>query len=306
MLDSLDVADKQISEKSFSLKYYLDPEELVSLARVDLSPLGEIELDEIKDVLIVKDTSYTVFKIGRIIRESDASILFKKTYKSKYAPWSLLRQPVEGLLSDEGKLEVEEGISRFTIIDVRENLGKMDNLFREMDILANRLVEKRYLLKYLTPKEARNHLLLKNVISDYGDIRVPPVREKVEAGNVKDQSEYIIIPQEIVEDPEEIKVKSTQVDLPEEEEDVIYITDLKRNIQKIDEAIEEMNGSSRAEEIINRTFYIQEGSLERMALAMANILGINPGDIEGLEPKGEWLQMEVPALEINLGTVGPR
>ena len=64
-----------------------------------------------------------------------------------------------------------------------------------------------------------------------------------------------------------------------------------------------MNGG---EEIINRTFYIREGSLERIALAMANILGINPGDIEGLEPKGEWLQMEVPALEINLGTVGPR
>ncbi|KKL81867.1 hypothetical protein LCGC14_1990490 [marine sediment metagenome] len=63
---------------------------------------------------------------------------------------------------------------------------------------------------------------------------------------------------------------------------------------------------NRGEEIINRTFYIGEGSLERMALAMANILGINPEDIEGLEPKGEWMQMEVPTLEINLGTVGPR
>ena len=304
ILDSLDVADKQISEKSFSVKYYLDPEEVVSLVRENLSPLGEIKLDKSKDVLIVKDTSYSVFEIGRIIRESDAYILFKKTYKIKYAPWSLLREPLEGLLSDKG--EVKEEISGFTTIDVRRNLDKIDNLLGEMDIVANRLVEKRYLLKYLTPEEARDYLRFKNVISEFGEIRIPVVREKVKAGNVKAQSDYIIIPQETVANPEEIKAESAQVDLPEEEENVIYITDLKRNIPKIDEAIEEMNGSSRAEEIINRTFYIGEGSLERIALAMANILGINPGDIEGLEPKGEWMQMEVPTLEINLGTVGPR
>jgi hypothetical protein len=203
-------------------------------------------------------------------------------------------------------LEVKEEISRFTSIDVRKNLDKMDSLFTEMDVLENRLVEKRYLLKYLTPEEARDYLLLKNIISEYGEIRVPVVREKVESESADGESDYIIIPQEMPDNPEEIKVESTQVDLPEEEENVIYITDLKRNIPKIDEAIEKMNSSSRAEEIINRTFYIGEGSLERIALAMANILGIEPGDIEGLEPKGEWMQMEVPTLEINLGTVGPK
>ena len=306
LLDSLDVADKQLSEKSFTVKYYLEPEELVSLVKENLSPLGEIRLDRSKEVLIVKDTSYSIFEIARIIRESDDSILFKKTYKIKYAPLSLLRQPVEDLLSDEGRLEVKEEISRFTTIDVRKNMEKIDNLLGEMDILANRLVEKRYLLEYLTPEEARDYLQFKNVISEYGEIRVPVVREEVEVGSVKNKSEYVIIPQETVENIEGVKAESTQLDLPEGEENVIYVTDLKGNIEKIDEAIEEMNSPSRAEEIINRTFYIGEGSLERIALAMANILGINPGDIEGLEPKGEWMQIEVPSAEINLGTLGPR
>jgi len=38
---------------------------------------------------------------------------------------------------------------------------------------------------------------------------------------------------------------------------------------------------------------------------MANILGIEADDIEGLEPEGEWMEMRVSSLEIDLGTMGP-
>ncbi len=91
-------------------------------------------------------------------------------------------------------------------------------------------------------------------------------------------------------------------------DNVIYVTDLERNMPAVDAFIAELNSEEAAAEVITWTFYIQDvegGSLERMALAMATVLGVNPEDIEGLEDGGEWMQMRVPTLEINLGTVGP-
>ena len=313
LLSSLDIPARQISEKSFSAKYlYL--EELANLVEEELSPLGEKREDKDKAIVVVKDSLYSLSKIEKLIGERDVFLPLKKTYEVKFASLSLLAEQVKNLLSEEGKKSLKtiqdsdtEDSGTIAVEDVKKNLDRVDELVSREDALEAQLIRtKRHVLKYLTPYEAKYYLEVNNLVSEYGEIGVPIVREKVEAGNVNVESEYIIIPQETVENPEETKVESAQVDLPEEEENVIYITDLKRNIQKIDETIEEMNGSSRAEEIINRTFYIEEGSLERIALAMANILGINPGDIEGLEPKGEWMQMEVPTLEINLGTVGPR
>jgi len=312
LLSSLDIPDRQISEKSFSAKYlYLG--ELANLVEEELSPLGEKREDKDKAIVVVKDSRYNLAKIEKLIEERDVFLPLKKTYEIKFAPLSSLAKEIEDLLSQEGKiLETREDSDTedsgtIVVEDVKKNLDRVYQLVSREDTLEAQLIRrKRYVLKYLTPYEAKYYLEVNNLVSEQGEIGVPVVREKVEAGNVKAQSEYIIIPQEIVEDAEGAKVESAQVDLPEEEENVIYITDLKRNIRKIDEAIEGMNSSSRAEEIITKTFYIQEGSLERIALAMANILGINPGDIEGLEPKGEWMQMEVPTLEINLGTVGPR
>jgi len=304
----LDTPAKQLQSKSFAVKYlYL--EEVASIVEENLSSLGEIiERNEARSPFVVKDTSYNLSKIEKVIKEADIFIPLKRTYEIKFAPLFSLAEQIKDILSEEGKKSLETREETDTIIakDVKKNLDRIDELISEKDTLEAQLITKRYMLKYLTPYEAKYYLEVNNMVSDDGKIRVPVVREKIEAGNVKVQSEYIIIPQEIVENPEKIKVESAQVDLLEEEENVIYITDLKRNIQKIDEAIKEMNGSSQAEEIITKTFYIQEGSLERMALAMANILGINPGDIEGLEPKGEWMQIEVPTAEINLGTLGPR
>ncbi|GAG55230.1 unnamed protein product [marine sediment metagenome] len=90
------------------------------------------------------------------------------------------------------------------------------------------------------------------------------------------------------------------------ENNIIYVTDLKRQILQIDEVVKEMN--VRAEEVAVRTFYIKEGSLERIAIAIANILGVKPEEIQGIELKeeeGKWMQMSVPSLAIDLGKIGP-
>ena len=57
-----------------------------------------------------------------------------------------------------------------------------------------------------------------------------------------------------------------------------------------------------------RTFYTKEGSLERIAIAIANMLGVKPEEIQGMElgeEKGKWMEMEVPSPSITLGTIGP-
>jgi len=315
LLSSLDIPARQIREKRLSAKY-LSLDELADLVGKGLSPSGKKREDKDKAIVIVKDSLYSLSKIEKLIKDEDIFIPLKRTrtYEVKYASLSSLRDEVTDLLSEEGKKRLKtiqdsdtEDSGTIVVEDVKKNLDRVYELVSREDTLEAQLIRrKRYVLKYLTPYEAKYYLEVNNVVSEYGKIHPPKMREEVETGNVNGKSNYIIIPQETVGNPEEIEVESTQVDLLEEEENVIYITDLKRNIPRIDEAIKEMNSSSRAEEIISKTFYIREGSLERMAVAIANILGIKPGDIEGLEPKGEWMQMEVPTLEINLGTVGPR
>ena len=308
-LDSLDTPAKQLQSKSFTVKYlYL--EELTSMIEENLSPLGEVtELNRDRGMVAIQDTSYNLSKIEELISKVDIFFPVKEIYQIRFAPLSSLAEAIGDLLSEEGKELLKTSEHPFVndsgsivVRDARKNQDKVYELVSREDTLEAQLIrEKRYVLKYLTPYEAKYHLEVNNLVSEYGEIDVPVVRE-----NVNDQSEYIIIPQETVESTEGIEIISTEFDLLKEEENVIYVTDLRRNIPMVDAAIAEMNSSSRAEEIINRTFYIEEGSLERIALAMANILGIEPGDIEGLEPKGEWMQIEVPTPEINLGTLGPR
>jgi len=307
LLDSLDTPDKQLQSKSFTVKYlYLA--EVASIVEENLSSFGKIiEANQDRSMLVIEDTSYNLSRINKLVEEIDVFIPLKKTYEIKFAPVAFLAEQVDALLSDEGTLQIKEETFRFTVIDVKKNLDRVDELVSREDILEAQLIRrKRYMLKYLTPYEAKYYLEVNNIVSEYGEIHPPKMREKVEVGNVNGKSDYIIIPQETVGNPEEIEVESTQVDLSEEEENVIYITDLKRNIQKIDEAIEEMNGSSRAEEIISKIFYVQGSYLESLAIAMANILGMNPEDIQGIkiEDETEWIKMKVGSPTIDLGDIG--
>jgi len=313
LLSSLDIPDRQISEKSFSAKYlYL--EELANLVEEELSPLGEKREDKDKAIVIVKDSLYNLSKIEKLIEERDVFIPLKKTYEIKFAPLSSLAEEIEDILSEEGRIletredSYTEDSGTIAVEDVQKNLDRVDELVSREDTLEAQLIRrKRYVLKYLTPYEAKYYLEVNNVVNEHGKIHPPKMKEKEEVGNVKAQSDYIIIPQETVGNPEEIEVQSTQVDLPEEEENVIYITDLKRNIPKIDETIEEMNSPSRAEEMVAMAFNIPQGSLESIVIAMAYIIGMNPEDIQGIkirEGETEWIKMKVASPTIDLGDIG--
>jgi len=314
VLADLDRAEKQIREESFPIKY-ARIEDLALLLRESLSPEGTLEMDEERGLISIEDTSYHLLKLGRLIEQQDSFIAKKKRYRVRFAPLTLLADKAQEMLSDKGTLEIEEDTSSFVVSDVQKNLEKIEGLVRKTDNLEDELVTKKYFLTYLTPEEVQP--LLQGLITDYGEIDVPRMRRTSEESEEKE--EFILIPQEEPAPRETVseRVLERQLSEPasgkvpsleesETEDNVIYVTDLKRNIGKIDELITRLNGAETASQIITKILYIKEGSLERMALAVASILGISPDDIEGLEPGGEWMQMEVPTLEINLGTVGPR
>ncbi|MCK4418608.1 hypothetical protein KAV79_02270 [Candidatus Aerophobetes bacterium] len=305
-LEDLDVLEKQISKERFFVKY-LYFEELADLVRENLSSEGEMELNEARDMLIVTDASYNLFKLGKVIEEEDIFTPQEKTYEIKFASLSSLAERAEDFLSEEGVIKIEEELSSFVVVDVEKNLEKIDNLVRKVDNLEAQLTIKKYSLRYLTPQEAKYHL--QNIISEYGQIRLPEV-EKEGAGSVEDEKDYIIIPQEKIdsseEEAQESEVDPEEIDLEEIEENVIYITDLKKNISNLNQAIEEINGPSKAAEIIVKTFYIEGGSLERIAIAIANIIGVNPEDIQGIKvgEETEWIKMKVTSPTIDLGDIG--
>jgi len=313
VLADLDRPEKQIREESFPIKY-ARIEDLALLLKESLSPEGTLEVDEERGLISIEDTSYHLLKLGRLIEQQDSFIPKKKRYWVRFAPLRLLADRAEEMLSDKGTLEIEEDTSSFVVSDVEKNLEKIDRLVRKTDNLEDELVTKKYFLTYLTPEEVQP--LLQGLITDYGEIDVPRMHRTSE--RPQEEEEFILIPQEEPAPRETVseRVLERQLSEPasgkvlsleesETEDNVIYVTDLKRNIGKIDELITGLNGAETAGEIITKTFYVQEGSVERMALAMANILGIEADDIEGLEPEGEWMEMRVSSLEIDLGTMGP-
>jgi len=297
LLADLDSPSKQMRKKKFFIRY-ISLKDLAEMVKEDLSPQGKLKMDPPSSTLTVEDTSYHLFRIGKMVAKLDTFRPKKRIYKISFAPVSLVATRVEDFLSDQGKVDEQEEISSLVVVDVKKNLDQIDRLVKQIDTLEGQLVTKRFFLKYLTPQEAESEL--QGVISEYGRIRLPQVENTQSRSSAPD---YIIIPQEKMTSSENSNPSDNKIGV---ENNVIYVTDLKRNMSQIDELVKEMNGSSGAEEVVVRTFYIKEGSLERIAIAIANMLGVKPEDIEGLEPKGEWMQMKVPTLEINLGTVGPR
>ena len=155
-------------------------------------------------------------------------------------------------------------------------------MVKEMDVLEKQLVSKKYFLKYLTAEEAK--FFLEGIITPYGKVSLPQSRSNQE-GNKSE--EYIVIPSE--------ESNNLKIIPPEKNEaqrvNFIYVTDLKRNISEIEKMIEEMNSSTQAKAIATRTFYIEKGSLEQIAIAIANLIGLSPEEIQGIDIKeGEWMR----------------
>ena len=258
-----------------------------------------MKVDPSRSILSVNDASYNLYKIERIIKAADVFKPEEKVYTLRYAPLLLVAKKAREYLSDKGELEVEEKTGTFIVKDVKRNIEKIDELVKKMDVLEDQLTTKRYFLKYLTPSEAA--FFLEDVITEYGKIHLPEVKENLK----NEEKDYIVIPQEKVSSSKSSSSQGGKSDVMSR--NVIYVTDLKRNIPEIDRVIEEMNSASRANEITTKTFYVKEGSLEQIAVAIANIIGVKPEEIQGLKVGKEevkWMKMEVGTPSIDLGNIG--
>ncbi|MEA3485309.1 MAG: secretin N-terminal domain-containing protein, partial [Candidatus Aerophobetes bacterium] len=294
-----DTFEKQLSEQDFAIKY-VKIEKLFPPVKPALSSEGRIKVDPARLILRVKDASYNLYKVGKIIKSLDVFTPEEKFYRIKYAPPSLVATRAKKYLSDKGKLEVEEKTDTLIITDVKKNIERIDELVKRMDTLEDQLITKRYFLKYLTPSEVI--FFLRDKITDYGKIHLPEIKENSKKSSKED---HIVIPQEKVSNLKSSGSQESEDDIIDK--DVIYVTDLKRNIPEINRAIEEINSASRADEITTKTFYIKEGSLEQVATAIANIIGVKPEEIQGLKVGKEevkWMKMEVGTPSINLGNIG--
>jgi len=297
LLAELDSPSKQMKKEQFLIRY-ISLKDLVGVVKENLSPQGKLKIDPSSSTLTVEDTSYHLFQIEKLVARLDTFQPQKKIYKIMFAPVSLVAERVEDLLSDKGTVEIQKETSSLGVVDVRKNLDYVDKLVKQIDTLEGQLVTKRFFLKYLTPQEAA--FQLQGVISEHGKIRLPQTEAAQSRSSTKD---YIIIPQSEMDSGEETSPSENKIDV---ENNIIYVTDLKRNMPQIDEVVKEMNG--RSEEIAVRTFSIEEGSLERIAIAIANMLGVKPEEVQGIELKeeeGKWMQISVPSLAIDLGKIGP-
>ena len=135
---------------------------------------------------------------------------------------------------------------------------------------------------------------------------------KKEKEKQKQENEIIEIPQEKSKNPVN-KVKKEKSKKSEKSTDnfsfsntsIICITDLKRDFPEIEKLIEEFNSSEWASKDVTQTFYIKEGSVEKIALTIASMLGVSPDKIKGLKlKKGSWMQMQITSPTIDLGNIG--
>jgi len=292
-----------------------------------ISPEEKVEVNKEKNELIVTATVHNLERIESFIRSRDTleRQMSEQHFLIKYVKMDEVLPLVEDALSSGGRLKVDPSRSILSVNDASYNLykieriikaadvfkpeekvytlryaiEKIDELVKKMDVLEDQLTTKRYFLKYLTPSEAA--FFLEDVITEYGKIRLPEVKENLK----NEEKDYIVIPQEKVSSSKSSSSQGGESDVMSRS--VIYVTDLKRNIPEIDRAIEEMNSASRANEITTKTFYVKEGSLEQIAVAIANIIGVKPEEIQGLKVGKEevkWMKMEVGTPSIDLGNIG--
>ena len=162
-----------------------------------------------------------------------------------------------------------------------------------------------YNLRYFTPEEAK--AMLEEVISKHGKVTIfSPEKEKS-----NEEKDYILIPQKKEDIQTNLeKKKSSSSYFNSKEETIVYVTDVQRNLSRIDKLVEQLNSPTWGSKLATRTFYIKEGSLENIAKAIANIIGVPPEKIEGLQAKkSKWMEMQLntPKIDVgNLGTIGKK
>ncbi|MBE0477760.1 hypothetical protein IBX65_01390, partial [Candidatus Aerophobetes bacterium] len=283
-------------EASFKLSY-LYPEEATVLISPYLSAQGTIDVDVEKEVVKVQDASYQLFQIASLIEKKDTFSPQRKLFRLSYVSVRILSYSAKELLSEKGELNIDEPSNSLIVVDAKKFLDRVDYLVQKEDRIENQLITKKYNLLYLSAQEAK--VILEPIISQHGKIMILSFPQEI-----KEKKEDVIsIPQKTSSDT--CEEKETTSRLSSMLQSVIYVSDLEKNFAEIEKIIQELNSPVWASKMITRTFYIEDGSVERIALTIANAIGVPAEHIEGLQLKtGTWMQMQLSSPTIDLGNIG--
>jgi len=294
-IEEIDKFSLQVEEASFRANY-LSFDELLALISMCRSAEGKIEVDSEKGIITVEDAAYPLYLMSQKVNKEDVFIPDKKTFTLKYASATYLSEKVSDLLSDEGQLKVDDVTNALFVVDAKKFIDKITNFIENEDKIENQIITKKYELLYLSVQEAKT--ILEPVISDFGNVTFDLFLEKKQN---KDEDIVIVPQEESSKDVENKETTSASFLFPT----VMYVRDLKRNFPMIDKVVQELNSDIWASKMTTRTFYIDKGSVERIALTIANMIGVPIEEVEGLQLKeGGWMQMRIASPTIDLGNIG--
>lgn len=304
-IQEIDNFSLQVEEARFEAQY-LYPQQLVSLIKPYLSPKAQIKVNSEQQTVWVRDAAYPLSVANSQEQKADVFVPQKQVFKLQYASAQVVSHKVSQLLSPQGEIKVEEKTNTVLVTDDEKFLHRVAEMVKKEDKMEDYLVTKKYTLYYLSAEEAR--VLLEPVISEAGKMVIrmqsgsktrPAQEQKVEGGVITIPSNNSGEKGSSNEQEDSFSSYSSHLQC------VVYITDLERNFPEIEQLIQELNSGEWASKAITRTFYIEEGSVERIALTIANMLGLSPEEVEGLQlKKGGWMQMQLASPSIDLGNIG--
>jgi len=139
LVKKLDTWANQKKKQEFII-HYLTLEEALSLARECTSSQAALKVDPAASSLIITDGLYQLLKIDKLLQAEDVFIPVRRVFSLKYISATLLSVELEGLLADQGELEVDEKTNSLIIKDVAKNLSVVAQLIKEKDVLKAQMV----------------------------------------------------------------------------------------------------------------------------------------------------------------------
>jgi len=158
-LEKLDTFESQKGTRSYFLKY-AEAKELLSSEKFRekvpsfLSPEATIKLNEEENALEITALKWRFEELDKLMESLDVFYPQKLSYELKYALASSLGKRLSPLLSDKGKIEMDEERNSLSIIDSPYRLKLIKLKLIELDTFEKEKKKEKIYLKYISLSQA--------------------------------------------------------------------------------------------------------------------------------------------------------
>lgn len=164
-----DVPEKQLDTQIFTLKYAL-AEDVLPEIEESLSSLGKAKISPSTNSIIITETKYKLSLLKDLVKSLDLYAPKKEVFVLRYAVASSIVSDVKRLLTDRGKVEVNQKENSLIVTDLERNISQVRKFLEEQDLLTRQLVTKVFPLKYARIEEISS--TVKGALSEKGKLRV--------------------------------------------------------------------------------------------------------------------------------------